>query len=255
VIVCKGTRAVIAEVLAQDAYEGYEGREGYYDIEIKDTRGKYRHWKSDSDGGHVELLGGMKEFGILVDCFSGKTMNYMRECLKVLKSHNYNPDKVLTSLHMKVIDYKPGWHLEYSFKDLGVMSNKNDGTDTSYKNLVSSIREDFGEFERLVFPCSIGEGYVFDNKLVAYKHNSYLQDYYELLESTVEMYYNGSPLDESQLSNMMLRDEVYLSKGSHEKIIASLNKFKGGTWKYDGDGTPDDIVYTDGTNFFVVYIR
>lgn len=63
-IKCKGIRVEIGEILSQDFYkdeyiqvnsniEGMSDR-SYIDIEFKDTYGKYRHWKSNIDGGSFE---------------------------------------------------------------------------------------------------------------------------------------------------------------------------------------------------------
>ena len=57
---CRGERVTIGKILSQDAYHanlrpGEKGISDYYDIEFKDSKGKYRHWKSNIDGGIVVL--------------------------------------------------------------------------------------------------------------------------------------------------------------------------------------------------------
>ena len=54
-IICKGNKVKIGEVLSQDFYLSYYNPErSYIDIEFRDTKGKYRHWKSTQDGGTIE---------------------------------------------------------------------------------------------------------------------------------------------------------------------------------------------------------
>ena len=57
---CGGERVTIGKILFQDAYHanlrpGEKGIPDYYDIEFEDSKGKYRHWKSNVDGGIVVL--------------------------------------------------------------------------------------------------------------------------------------------------------------------------------------------------------
>lgn len=55
IINCKGVKAEIKEILFQDAYidDFVPDDRKYIDIEFKDTKGQYRHWKSHLDGGTV----------------------------------------------------------------------------------------------------------------------------------------------------------------------------------------------------------
>lgn len=58
-IVVKGRSYEIGEIYEQDFYDDADSRKynlsdkSYIDIEFKDTKGKYHHWKSNIDGGHV----------------------------------------------------------------------------------------------------------------------------------------------------------------------------------------------------------
>lgn len=57
---CGGERVTIGKILFQDAYHanlrpGEKGISDYYDIEFEDSKGNYRHWKSNVDGGIVVL--------------------------------------------------------------------------------------------------------------------------------------------------------------------------------------------------------
>lgn len=58
-IVVRGKSYEIAEIYEQDYYDDVDSRKyelpdrSYIDIEFKDTKGKYHHWKSNIDGGHV----------------------------------------------------------------------------------------------------------------------------------------------------------------------------------------------------------
>lgn len=57
-IICKGVRATIAELYYSfRCVEWHHEKKEFvklYDVEFKDTNGKYRHWKSYFDGGHIE---------------------------------------------------------------------------------------------------------------------------------------------------------------------------------------------------------
>ena len=57
-IICKSQRIEIAEILYQNIYKDKfatsESDKSYIDIEFKDVKGEYRHWKSSIDGGCVE---------------------------------------------------------------------------------------------------------------------------------------------------------------------------------------------------------
>lgn len=54
-IICKGSKVKIGEVLSQDFYlSHYNPERSYIDIEFRDAKGKYRHWKSTQDGGTIE---------------------------------------------------------------------------------------------------------------------------------------------------------------------------------------------------------
>lgn len=54
-IICKGSKVKIGQILYQDFYpHPYNPERSYIDIEFRDTKGKYRHWKSDQDGGTIE---------------------------------------------------------------------------------------------------------------------------------------------------------------------------------------------------------
>lgn len=58
-IVVRGKSYEIAEIYEQDFYDDADSRKynlsdkSYIDIEFKDIKGKYHHWKSNIDGGHV----------------------------------------------------------------------------------------------------------------------------------------------------------------------------------------------------------
>ncbi len=58
-IAVKGRSYEIEEIYSQDFYDDIDSRKynlpdkSYIDIEFKDTKGKYHHWKSNVDGGHV----------------------------------------------------------------------------------------------------------------------------------------------------------------------------------------------------------
>ena len=57
-IICKGNKVKVAEILAQDFYFcDYSPERSYIDIEFTDSKGKYRHWKSNLDGGTLEYAG------------------------------------------------------------------------------------------------------------------------------------------------------------------------------------------------------
>lgn len=51
IIVCKGQKIKVAKILTQDSYI-FQGQE-IHDIEFHDEKGKYRHWKSNLDGGYI----------------------------------------------------------------------------------------------------------------------------------------------------------------------------------------------------------
>lgn len=56
-----GIRATIAELYYSfRCVEWHHEKKEFvklYDVEFKDTNGKYRHWKSYFDGGHIEYKG------------------------------------------------------------------------------------------------------------------------------------------------------------------------------------------------------
>lgn len=47
-IECRGARVVIKEVYSAECWDGK------WDIEFRDTNGKYRRWKQEFDGGYLE---------------------------------------------------------------------------------------------------------------------------------------------------------------------------------------------------------
>ena len=95
-IICKGIKAVVGEILFQDAYSGdytpgMPKREGYYDIEFKDREGKYRHWKSSLDGGYVDLY---MQADTLEEYKSAlaNTLKAIESCRSVVRSNGGNRD-------------------------------------------------------------------------------------------------------------------------------------------------------------------
>lgn len=63
-ITCKGVTVVIDKIISQDAYIPEKGSlvAPYINIEFVDTKGKYRSWKSEIDGGSIDYTGSEYRF-------------------------------------------------------------------------------------------------------------------------------------------------------------------------------------------------
>lgn len=63
-ITSKGVTAVISKIISQDALIPEKGSlvAPYINIEFVDTKGKYRSWKSESDGGSIDYTGSEYRF-------------------------------------------------------------------------------------------------------------------------------------------------------------------------------------------------
>lgn len=83
---CGGERVTIGKILFQDAYHanlrpGEKRISDYYDIEFEDSKGKYRHWKSNVDGGIVVLSSHYLETERYLS-----VLNTTTECLASIKN-------------------------------------------------------------------------------------------------------------------------------------------------------------------------
>lgn len=107
-IICKGSKVKIGEILSQDFYPCYYTPErSYIDIEFRDTKGKYRHWKSTQDGGTIEYadpqgvtLNEIKNSNILNDLLVERGFT-VGETVSFLKGKGYTEDIIYSVL----IDY------------------------------------------------------------------------------------------------------------------------------------------------------
>lgn len=50
-IICQGQKIKVVEILTQESYF-FQG-EAIYNIEFRDEKGEYHHWKSNIDGGFI----------------------------------------------------------------------------------------------------------------------------------------------------------------------------------------------------------
>lgn len=87
---CGGERVTIGKILFQDAYHcnplpGERGVKDYYDIEFEDEYGKYRHWRSNSDGGIVILNSNAEKLSRYLSALSN-TIDYLMSCSRNLRS-------------------------------------------------------------------------------------------------------------------------------------------------------------------------
>ena len=87
---CRGERVTIGKILSQDAYHanlrpGEKGISDYYDIEFEDSKGNYRHWKSNIDGGIVILNSNAEKLSRYLSALSN-TIEYLMSCNKNLRT-------------------------------------------------------------------------------------------------------------------------------------------------------------------------
>ena len=87
---CRGERVTIGKILSQDAYHanlrpGEKGTSDYYDIEFEDSKGNYRHWKSNIDGGIVILNSNTEKLSRYLSALSN-TIEYLMSCNKNLRT-------------------------------------------------------------------------------------------------------------------------------------------------------------------------
>lgn len=107
-VICKGSKVKIGEVLAQDFYPShYNPERSYIDIEFRDAKGKYRHWKSTQDGGTIEyadpkgaIVNEIKNSNIL-DALLVERGFTVGETVHYLRSKGYVEDVIYSVL----IDY------------------------------------------------------------------------------------------------------------------------------------------------------
>lgn len=102
---------------------------------------------------------------IITNGYSDNTLEWGNICVSELNACDVPLNSRLCYIR-KIDGY---FHLFYSIKDLGYLSNKNDGTDVNFKRFLTYLRNDIGEdFHCVVFPCVL-EGYPYINKFVVYK--------------------------------------------------------------------------------------
>ena len=87
---CRGERVTIGKILSQDAYHanlrpGEKGTSDYYNIEFEDSKGNYRHWKSNIDGGIVILNSNTEKLSRYLSALSN-TIDYLMYCSRNLRS-------------------------------------------------------------------------------------------------------------------------------------------------------------------------
>ena len=95
---CRGERVTIGKILFQDAYHanlrpGEKGISDYYDIEFEDSKGKYRHWKSNVDGGIVVLNSNAEKLSRYLFVLSN-TIKYLMSCSKNLRTAIIESNKI-----------------------------------------------------------------------------------------------------------------------------------------------------------------
>ena len=92
IINCKGIRVIVDEILFQDLYNSEDITRSYADIEFKDQKGNYRHWKSSLDGGNIEYY----DDDNLMDDFAFDLEEIINECLRELQGNGIDTVNRLT---------------------------------------------------------------------------------------------------------------------------------------------------------------
>lgn len=111
--------------------------------------------------------------------FSDRTMEYGTYCIKELNSRGISVYGELCYLVLKDGFY----YLYCGGRELGFLSNKNDGTDVNFKRFVNSLYNDIGDFYCVAFPCFI-EWFPFSNKYVVFKDKDSFSD----IEKSISLY-------------------------------------------------------------------
>lgn len=133
-IICKGEKAEIGEILFQDAYveDWVDEDRKYIDIEFKDTKGKYRHWKSHLDGGKIMYKDSFKVKygkGLTID-FNGVKGKLTEQCSADLErvaigmARNASGDWRNNQFNMRI--YEDNGVIKTSAYGLGKVYRKNE---------------------------------------------------------------------------------------------------------------------------------
>lgn len=120
---------------------------------------------------------------VIVSGYSKETLKWADNCINELYSSGVAVGKKLCHFRME----DKHFNLYYSIKHLGFLSNRNDGTDVTFKRFLSYLRNDIGEdFYCVVFPCKVGY-FPYSGKLVVFKTEESFRDIYEKMLSSVRV--------------------------------------------------------------------
>ena len=115
---------------------------------------------------------------ILYRGFSDNTIKYGKDCIKELNTSGISVYEELCYL----VNRQGVYYLYCGSKELGFLTNENDGTDVNFKRFINSVFKDVGHFYCIVFPCYI-EWYPFSNKYIVYKTEESFNDILESIKS------------------------------------------------------------------------
>lgn len=231
-ISCHGTGSIIRSFYNQEVYNDSSNIErSYCHCEFLDTKGQYRSWKSNVDGGQLSYFDEGNLFDELLPEEKEAIMDMVKDCTRVMRTQGIDVYDRLIYFEIPKGDYT-NCKLHEGYEDLGFVDlvNEKGSSDREFKDLLKAVKCGCGNPCFIAFPSNITGGRLIIQKKINKQLIAFSQclDIERLIVSSSCLGASNKFDERDRVVKMWVR-----CHGNAEKVLERLNDGEtGGKWRF-----------------------